>query len=159
MSNLQNCPPQMTAASFEEALKALVHQGLKEGRIGMADLDDLLSKVTLTAEDREKIRNMVRDMGIDLIPEKTESEAEADTSARDRLMRTVQEILAQDVLTWQEAEILRMRFGLADGRTHTLEEVAQAFGVTRERIRMVENKTIRRHRGHIHRKRIRDFYL
>ena len=73
-------------------------------------------------------------------------------------MEAVKEILAQDVLTWREAEILRMRFGLTDGRTHTLEEVAQAFGVTRERIRMVENKTIRRHRGRLYRKRIRDFY-
>ena len=40
--------------------------------------------------------------------------------------------------------MLRMRFGMYDGRTHTLEEVGQIFGVTRERIRQIENKAIRK---------------
>ena len=62
-----------------------------------------------------------------------------------------------DRLTPREAAVLRMRFGLEDGHTHTLEEVAEAFGVTRERIRQIERKAIRPR--HIHRRKpISDFY-
>ena len=54
--------------------------------------------------------------------------------------------------------MLRMRFGMYDGRTHTLEEVGQNFGVTRERIRQIENKAIRKLRHPSRAKRIKDFY-
>ena len=54
--------------------------------------------------------------------------------------------------------MLRMRFGMYDGRTHTLEEVGQIFGVTRERIRQIENKAIRKLRHPSRAKKIRDFY-
>ena len=56
------------------------------------------------------------------------------------------------------ADVLRMRFGMYDGRTHTLEEVGQIFGVTRERIRQIENKAIRKLRHPSRAKRIKDFY-
>ena len=52
----------------------------------------------------------------------------------------------------------RMRFGMYDGRTHTLEEVGQIFGVTRERIRQIENKAIRKLRHPSRAKKIKDFY-
>ena len=61
-------------------------------------------------------------------------------------------------LTEREADVLRMRFGMYDGRTHTLEEVGQIFGVTRERIRQIENKAIRKLRHPSRAKKIRDFY-
>ncbi len=51
--------------------------------------------------------------------------------------------LALDSLTYREAEVLRMRFGLGDGNEHTLEEVGQRFRVTRERIRQIESKALR----------------
>jgi len=63
-----------------------------------------------------------------------------------------------DTLTEREADVLRMRFGMYDGRTHTLEEVGQIFGVTRERIRQIENKAIRKLRHPSRAKKIRDFY-
>ena len=63
-----------------------------------------------------------------------------------------------DTLTEREADVLRMRFGTYDGRTHTLEEVGQIFGVTRERIRQIENKAIRKLRHPSRAKKIRDFY-
>ena len=49
-------------------------------------------------------------------------------------------------------------FGMYDGRTHTLEEVGQIFGVTRERIRQIENKAIRKLRHPSRAKKIKDFY-
>ena len=47
-------------------------------------------------------------------------------------------------LTAREARILRMRFGLHDGRSYTLEEIGLKFGLTRERIRQIEHKALRR---------------
>ena len=54
--------------------------------------------------------------------------------------------------------MLRMRFGMYDGRTHTLEEVGQIFGVTGERIRQIENKAIRKLRHPSRAKKIKNFY-
>lgn len=51
-----------------------------------------------------------------------------------------------DTLTPKEAQILRLRYGLKNGRSHTLEEVGKKFGVTRERIRQIEGKALRRMR-------------
>ncbi|HCI64951.1 MAG TPA: RNA polymerase sigma factor RpoD, partial [Clostridiales bacterium] len=62
----------------------------------------------------------------------------ADATSNALLAEALKEIL--DTLTEREADVLRMRFGMYDGRTHTLEEVGQIFGVTRERIRQIENK-------------------
>ena len=52
--------------------------------------------------------------------------------------------LAIETLSPREAEVIRYRFGLYDGQTYTLEEVARIFGLTRERIRQIENKAIRK---------------
>ena len=65
---------------------------------------------------------------------------------------------ALETLTEREADVLRMRFGMYDGRNHTLEEVGQIFGVTRERIRQIENKALRKLRHPSRAKKIRDFY-
>lgn len=62
------------------------------------------------------------------------------------LREKIKEILTD--LTPREQEILRLRFGLDDGVTHTLEEVGKKFGVTRERIRQIEAKALSRIRGH-----------
>lgn len=61
------------------------------------------------------------------------------------------------LLTPREQKILRMRFGLEDGRGHTLEEVGQEFGVTRERIRQIEAKALAKLRKHKDSKRLRDY--
>jgi RNA polymerase primary sigma factor len=51
---------------------------------------------------------------------------------------------AMDALNYRDREILRLRYGLADGYTYTLEEVGNIFSVTRERIRQIESKAIRK---------------
>jgi RNA polymerase primary sigma factor len=64
-------------------------------------------------------------------------------SAYEHLLKEkMEEVLA--TLTPREARILRLRFGLRDGRSYTLEEVGQKFGLTRERIRQIEGKALRR---------------
>ena len=80
----------------------------------------------------------------------------ADATSNALLAEALKEIL--DTLTEREADVLRMRFGMHDGRTHTLEEVGQIFGVTRERIRQIENKAIRKLRHPSRAKKIKDFY-
>ena len=80
----------------------------------------------------------------------------ADATSNALLAEALKEIL--DTLTEREADVLRMRFGMYDGRTHTLEEVGQIFGVTRERIRQIENKAIRKLRHPSRARKIKDFY-
>ncbi|MCI8525708.1 MAG: RNA polymerase sigma factor RpoD [Oscillospiraceae bacterium] len=80
----------------------------------------------------------------------------ADATSNTLLAEALGEILG--TLTEREADVLRMRFGMFDGRTHTLEEVGQIFGVTRERIRQIENKAIRKLRHPSRAKKIKDFY-
>jgi RNA polymerase primary sigma factor len=62
-----------------------------------------------------------------------------------------------DSLSDRERSVLEMRFGLKDGESHTLEEVGKAFGVTRERVRQIESKALRKLRHPGHRRKLRDF--
>ncbi len=80
----------------------------------------------------------------------------ADATSNALLAEALKEIL--DTLTDREADVLRMRFGMYDGRTHTLEEVGTIFGLTRERIRHIENKAIRKLRHPSRARKIKDFY-
>ena len=60
-------------------------------------------------------------------------------------------------LTEREEKVLRLRFGLMDGRTRTLEEVGKEFNVTRERIRQIEAKALRKLKHPNRSKRLKDF--
>ena len=60
-------------------------------------------------------------------------------------------------LTDREKQVLRFRFGLEDGHPYTLEEVGRRFGVTRERIRQIEAKALRKLRHPSRSKKLRDF--
>ena len=63
-----------------------------------------------------------------------------------------------DTLTVREKKVIELRFGLIDGRTHTLEEVGKEFNVTRERIRQIEGKAIRRLKHQNRSKFLKDYY-
>ncbi len=76
-------------------------------------------------------------------------------AARTLLRERLQGILVD--LTPREQKILAMRFGLEDGITHTLEEVGQEFGVTRERIRQIEAKALERIRDHASLKKLKGY--
>ena len=58
----------------------------------------------------------------------------------------------------REAEVIKMRFGLDDGRVHTLEEIGKTFGVTRERIRQIESKALRKLKHSSRTKLLKDYY-
>ena len=66
--------------------------------------------------------------------------------------------LALETLTKREEEVLQLRYGLLDGKAHTLEEVGQAFSVTRERIRQIEAKALRKLKNPTRSKRLKDFH-
>ena len=73
------------------------------------------------------------------------------------IMRVAQEPVSLETLTPREEKVLRLRFGLEDGRPRTLEEVGKEFNVTRERIRQIEAKALRKLRHPSRSKKLRDF--
>ena len=90
----------------------------------------------------------------DFIEDRSGSEP-VDTISAEDLRAQLQDIL--ETLSPREREVLTLRFGLEDGRPHTLEEVGQKFGVTRERIRQIESKALRKLRHPIRKKLLEDF--
>jgi RNA polymerase primary sigma factor len=78
-----------------------------------------------------------------------------DAAARDMLHESIQDALA--VLSEREREVLEMRYGLIDGKDHTLEEVGKHFNVTRERIRQIEAKALRKLRHPTRSRQLRDY--
>lgn len=76
-------------------------------------------------------------------------------AARSLLKNRLQDVLVD--LTPREQKILSLRFGLEDGVTHTLEEVGDEFGVTRERIRQIEAKALEKIRQHTELKKLKDY--
>lgn len=90
----------------------------------------------------------------DFIPDEeilSPSDAATNTMLREQLITVL------DTLTDRERKVLALRFGLDDGRTRTLEEVGQAFDVTRERIRQIEAKALRKLKHPSRSKKLRDF--
>ncbi|NLY53684.1 MAG: RNA polymerase sigma factor RpoD [Firmicutes bacterium] len=90
----------------------------------------------------------------DFIPDE-DALAPADAAAFVLLREQLDDVL--DTLTDREQRVLRLRFGLEDGRGRTLEEVGQEFGVTRERIRQIEAKALRKLRHPSRSRRLKDF--
>ena len=87
--------------------------------------------------------------------EDADAEVPADAAARAMLNEAVKEALSQ--LSEREQKVVRLRFGLDDGHMRTFEEVGREFGVTRERIRQIEAKTLAKLRHPIRSQRLRDY--
>ncbi|QGP92565.1 RNA polymerase sigma factor SigA [Neomoorella glycerini] len=87
--------------------------------------------------------------------EDEDAQAPADAASFMLLREQLEEVL--DSLTPREKRVLRLRFGLDDGRARTLEEVGQEFGVTRERIRQIEAKALRKLRHPSRSKKLKDY--
>ena len=90
----------------------------------------------------------------DFIPDEEASEP-SEAASFTLLKEQLMSVLA--TLTPREAKVLRLRFGLEDGRTRTLEEVGKEFNVTRERIRQIEAKALRKLRHPSRSKKLKDF--
>jgi RNA polymerase primary sigma factor len=123
--------------------------GLSEERvreIQRISLDLLSLDAPVGEEDDSNLADFIEDQA---------AEAPADAAARRMLNRAV--IDALDELNDREKAVVRLRFGLDDGQARTLEEVGKEFGVTRERIRQIESKTLAKLR-HPHRsQKLRDY--
>ena len=90
----------------------------------------------------------------DFIPD---DDAPAPADAASFMLMKEQLMGVLDTLTQREEKVLRLRFGLDDGRQRTLEEVGREFNVTRERIRQIEAKALRKLRHPSRSKKLKDF--
>jgi len=131
-------------------------------------IDELAAKVDMTSE---RVREILRisqdplsldspvgesdDSNLSDFIEDTQADAPAEMAARKMLGDAVIEALSE--LSDREKQVVRLRFGLDDGQARTLEEVGREFGVTRERIRQIEAKTLAKLRNPHRSQKLRDY--
>ena len=133
-----------------------------------ATADEIGEKMGMSAEKVREIMKIAQDpvsletpigeeedshLG-DFIPD-DDAPAPAEVAAFTLLKEQLMEVL--DTLTPREEKVLRLRFGLDDGKARTLEEVGREFNVTRERIRQIEAKALRKLRHPSRSKKLKDF--
>ena len=109
-------------------------------------LDPLSLDSPVGEEDDSNLADFIEDLSAD---------APADMATKRMLTQAVEEALGE--LSDREQEIVRMRFGLDDGQARTLEDVGREFGVTRERIRQIEAKTLAKLRHPMRSQRLKEF--
>ncbi|MCI8611767.1 MAG: RNA polymerase sigma factor RpoD [Clostridiales bacterium] len=133
-----------------------------------ASADEVAEKIGMSPEKVREIMKIAQDpvsletpigeeedshLG-DFIPD-DDSPAPQEAASYAMLREQIREVL--HTLTPREEHILKLRYGLNDGRTHTLEEVGKEFNITRERIRQIEAKALRKLRHPSRSKRLKDF--
>ncbi|MCX6028480.1 MAG: RNA polymerase sigma factor RpoD [Chloroflexi bacterium] len=118
----------------------------KVRRIMRIALEPMSLETPVGTEENSSLGDFIED---DSLP------APADQASRHLLKEQMKEILSS--LSERERRVLEMRFGLKDGTARTLEEVGQEFGVTRERIRQIEAKALRKLRHPIRSRKLRDY--
>ena len=108
--------------------------------------DPLSLDSPLGEEDDSSLADFIEDLSVD---------APADVATKTMLVEAVEQALGE--LSEREQEIVRMRFGLDDGQAKTLEDVGREFGVTRERIRQIEAKTLAKLRHPMRSQKLKEF--
>ena len=126
--------------------RRLARAAAKVGRVMRASEEPMSLESPVGSEDSSLLGDFLEDK---------EALEPMDAAAREMLREQVKNALA--VLSDREREVLEMRFGLMDGKDHTLEEVGQYFNVTRERIRQIEAKALRKLRHPTRSRFLRDY--
>ena len=142
-----------------QLLQELGHEATAEEvaeRIGMSP--DKVREIMKIAQDPVSLETPIGEeedshLG-DFIPD-DDSPAPAEAASYELLKEQLEEVL--HTLTSREEHVLKLRFGLEDGRTRTLEEVGKEFNITRERIRQIEAKALRKLRHPSRSKRLKDY--
>jgi len=148
--------PEETAA-IEDALSvgepvapALLHRlktaASKVGSIVRMSQEPMSLEMPVGSEDANPLGDFIEDESVP---------GPDDETSRQLLREQMKDIL--DSLSPRERHVLRLRFGLDDGQTHTLEEVGQKFGVTRERVRQIEAKALRKLRHPTRSRKLKDY--
>ena len=125
-----------------------MHAATKVNQVMRAAEEPISLESPVGSEDNSMLGDFIEDV---------DAQEPIDAAAREMLREQVKNTLA--VLSEREREVLEMRFGLLDGKDHTLEEVGQAFNVTRERIRQIEAKALRKLRHPTRSRHLRDFLI
>jgi RNA polymerase primary sigma factor len=126
--------------------RRLTRAAAKVGRVLQAAEEPMSLDSPVGSEDSSQLGDFIED---------EDAIEPMDAAAREMLREQVKSALA--VLSDREREVLELRFGLTDGKEHTLEEVGQYFNVTRERIRQIEAKALRKLRHPTRSRQLRDY--
>jgi RNA polymerase primary sigma factor len=141
----------LEAQGAGEAIEPLLDRKLKRAaskirRIMKIAQEPMSLEMPIGSEDNSSLGDFIEDESVP---------GPVDQASRQLLKEQMQDVL--DGLSDRERKVLELRFGLQDGRTRTLEEVGQEFGVTRERIRQIEAKALRKLRHPIRSRKLRDY--
>ncbi|HEX9077893.1 MAG TPA: RNA polymerase sigma factor RpoD [Anaerolineae bacterium] len=138
---------QAEGESLDPALdRRLKRAALKVRRILKVAQEPMSLETPIGTEENSSLADFIEDESVP---------GPVDQASRQLLKEQMQDVL--DGLSAREREVLELRFGLRDGQTRTLEEVGQAFGVTRERIRQIEAKALRKLRHPIRSRKLKDY--
>ena len=152
-----------TITKVKKVSSQLLHENGRD-----ASAEEIAEKLDMTVERVREIMRIAQDpvsletpigeeedshLG-DFIPDE-EAPAPAEAASQVLLKEQLDQVLS--TLTPREEQVIRLRFGLGDGRARTLEEVGQQFDVTRERIRQIEAKALRKLRSPARGNKVRDY--
>ena len=141
---IQELGREPTAEEIAERMDGMTPEKVRE--IQKISLEPVSLETPIGEEDDSHLGDFIEDEGA-MSPD--------DYAANELLKDELNEVLLE--LTDREEKVLRLRFGLDDGRTRTLEEVGKEFSVTRERIRQIEAKALRKLKHPSRSKRLKDF--